>query len=225
MDGRQFKDGVFGHFARVGAAFGHPKRVEIIDVLAQGERSVESLAEQVAASVGNTSRHLQVLAHAGLVTRRVEGTSRVYRLADPSVLAGYRALVTLAESRISEVSALAEAFFGRVDGARAVTFDDLDAMALREHVVLVDVRPASEYAAGHVAGAVNIPVAELASRMAELPADARVVAYCRGPYCVMAAHAVSRMREAGYDAVRLAGGFPDWAAAGRPAAPDRPAAP
>lgn len=218
MDGRQFKDEVFGHFARVAAAFGHPKRMEIIDVLAQGERGVESLADQVATSVGNTSRHLQVLAHAGLVTRRVVGTSRVYRLADPSVLAGYRALVALAESRVAEVSAVAEAFFGAVDGARPVTLEDFDALAAEEHVILVDVRPASEFASGHVAGAVNIPVVELASRMAELPADARVVAYCRGPYCVMAAAAVGRLRAAGYDAVRLAGGFPDWATSGRPIA-------
>ena len=109
MDGREFKDEMFGHFARVGAAFGHAKRLEIVDVLAQGERSVESLATQVNASVGATSRHLQVLAQAGLVVRRVQGTSRVYRLADPAVLAGYRALVALAESRLVEVTALAEA--------------------------------------------------------------------------------------------------------------------
>ena len=218
MDGRQFKDEVFGHFARVGAALGHPKRVEIVDVLAQGERGVESLAQQVATSLGNTSRHLQVLAQAGLVTRRVEGTARVYRLADPSVLAGYRALVALAESRIAEVSALAEAFFGEVDGARAVSLADFDSLAHDDHVVLVDVRPATEYATGHVPGAVNIPVAELAARMAELPVDARVIAYCRGPYCVMAATAVGRLREAGYDAARLDAGFPDWASSGRPVA-------
>lgn len=218
MDGRQFKDEVFGHFARIGAALGHAKRVEIVDVLAQGERSVESLAEQVAGSIGNTSRHLQVLAHAGLVTRRVDGTSRVYRLADPAVLAGYRAMVALAEARIAEVSALADAFFGQVDGARPVTFDEFDALAGDPGVVLVDVRPASEYAAGHVAGAVNIPVAELAQRMTELPHDARVVAYCRGAYCVMAAAAVGRLRAAGHDAVRLAGGYPDWAATHPPIA-------
>lgn len=213
MDGREFKDEVFGHFARVGAALGHAKRVEIVDVLAQGERTVESLADQVGASVGNTSRHLQVLAHAGLVTRRVAGTSRVYRLADPMVLAGYRALVTLAEARISEVSALADAFFGQVDGAQPVTLDQFEAMAGDPGVVLVDVRPAGEYAAGHVPGAVNIPVAELSARMQELPADARVVAYCRGPYCVMAANAVGRLRGAGFQAARLAGGYPDWVAA------------
>jgi rhodanese-related sulfurtransferase len=218
MDGREFKDGVFGHFARVGAAFGHARRVELVDVLAQGERSVESLAQQVGATVGNTSRHLQVLAAAGLVTRRVEGTSRVYRLADPTVLAGYRALVAVAESQIAEVTTLAEAFFGEVDGARPIEFAEFDELTRTEGVVLVDVRPESEFAAGHVDGAVNIPTADLADRMAELPKDARIVAYCRGPYCVLAATAAHRLREAGFTASRLAAGYPDWAQSGRPIA-------
>ncbi len=216
MDGREFKNQVYGHFARVGAALGHARRVELVDVLAQGERSVESLAEQVGASVGNTSRHLQVLAAAGLVTRRAEGTSRVYRLSDSSVLKGYQALVAVAESQIADVRALAQAFFSEVDGARPVEFAELDELTRTEGVVLVDVRPESEYAAGHVEGAVNIPSTELTERMAELPKDGRVVAYCRGPYCVLAAQAMHRLRDAGYTASRLAGGYPDWAQAGRP---------
>lgn len=216
MDGRQFKDEVFGHFARIGAALGHAKRVEIVDVLAQGERSVEALAQQIAASVANTSRHLQILAAAGLVVRRVDGNSRVYRLADESVLAAYRTLVGLAEGRIAEVAALSEAFFAEADGAQPVSFADYDEMASHGNVVMVDVRPEAEFAAGHVAGAINIPVADLASRMAELPANSSIVAYCRGAYCVMAATAVRRLREAGFDAVRLEGGFPDWREVGRP---------
>ncbi len=218
VDGREFKDQVFGHFARVGAALGHARRVELVDVLAQGERSVESLAGQVGASVGNTSRHLQILSAAGLVTRRVEGTSRVYRLSDRTVLAAYRALVAVAESQIAEVTALAQAFFGEVDGARPIEFDELDRLAQTENVILVDVRPESEYAAGHVDGAVNIPTADLADRMADLPLDTRIVAYCRGPYCVLAATATQRLREAGFTVSRLAGGYPDWAQAGRPVA-------
>lgn len=218
MDGRQFKDGVFGHFARIGAAFGHSKRVEIIDVLAQGERSVDVLAQQIASSVANTSRHLQILASAGLVTRRVEGNARIYRLSDDSVLAAYRTLVGLAEGHIAEVTALSEAFFAETDGTRPITFDELDDIANSGSMVLVDVRPEPEFVAGHVQGAINIPVAELADRLAELPADSAVVAYCRGPYCVMAATAVSRLRAAGIDAVRLEGGYPDWKAAGRPVA-------
>ncbi len=221
MQAREFKDEVFGHFARIGAAFGHAKRVEIVDVLAQGERSVDALAQELSASVANTSRHLQILAAAGLVARRVEGSARIYRLADPGVEQAYRTLVGLAERHIAEVSALADAFFGQADGARPVTFDELDEMAAHGSVVVVDVRPEAEYAAGHLDGAVNIPVSELASRLSEIPPDAKVVAYCRGPYCVMAASAVGRLREAGLDAVRLDGGFPDWRAAGRPTASRR----
>jgi len=218
MEPREYKDEVFGHFARIGAAFGHAKRVEIIDVLAQGERSVEALAEQISASTANTSWHLQILASAGLVTRRVEGSARVYRLADPAVEAGYRSLVALAEQRIDQVSALTDAFFQHTDGARPVSFSEFDAMTRSGHVMLVDVRPPSEFAAGHVDGAVNIPLADLANRMRELRPDTNIVAYCRGPYCVMAATAVARLRKAGHEALRLAGGFPEWRDAGRPVA-------
>lgn len=218
VDGRQFKDEVFGHFARMGAAFGHAKRVEIIDVLAQGERNVEALAEQIAASVANTSRHLQILSAAGLVSRRVEGPSRVYRLADPGVHAAYRTIVGLAESRIAEVASLSEAFFADADGSRPVDFDELDSLARAGEVVLVDVRPASEFATGHVDGAVSIPLADLSNRLADLPADATVVAYCRGPYCVMAAAAVARVRETGREAHRLQGGYLQWRDSGRRAA-------
>jgi rhodanese-related sulfurtransferase len=218
MEPREFKDEVFTHFARVGAAFGHAKRVEIIDVLAQGERTVESLAQQISATVANTSWHLQILAAAGLVTRRVDGPSRIYRLADCAVEAGYRTLVGLAEHHISEVRALADDFFRQSDGTRPVSLSELDQISQTGDVIIVDVRPASEFAAGHVDGAVNIPVAELADRINELPRAANIVAYCRGPYCVMAASAVKQMRESGYDAVRLAVGYPEWRDAGLPVA-------
>lgn len=218
MEPREYKDEVFGHFARIGAAFGHAKRVEIVDVLAQGERTVESLAGQISASVANTSHHLKILAAAGLVTRRVEGTSRIYRLSDPAVEAGYHSLVALAEQHIAEVTALTDAFFEQADGARPVSFTEFDELTRSGHVMLVDVRPPSEFAAGHVDGAVNIPVADLATRISELPADANIVAYCRGPYCVMASTAVSRLRESGFVASRLEGGYPEWRDAGRPVA-------
>ena len=216
MEPGQFKSEVFGHFARMGAAFGSAKRVEIIDVLAQGERNVEQLAEQISASVANTSRHLQILSAAGIVTRRIQGTARVYRLAGPDVEATYRALVALSESRIAEVASLTDAFFTEADGARPIALDDLDTLSQSGDVVLVDVRPANEYAAGHVEGALSIPLADLSARLSELPDDATVVAYCRGPYCVMAATAVARLRAAGYDARRLEGGYPSWRDAGRP---------
>ena len=141
MDGREFKDGVFGHFARVGAALGSARRVEIIDVLAQGERSVEDLAREVSSTMGNTSRNLQILAAAGLVSRRVEGTSRVYRLSHPSVLAAYQALVAVAEARIAEVSALASAFFADSDGAQPMSLVELQrAMAADEQLTLIHAR-------------------------------------------------------------------------------------
>ncbi len=210
MHPREFKDQSFAHFARIGAALGHAKRVEIVDVLAQGERSVDSLAEQVSASVATTSHHLQILASAGLVMRRAEGTSRIYRLSDPGVAAAYRTMVALAEEHITEVTTLAEAFFAQADGLEPVSFDQLDRIAGSGAAIIVDVRPASEFDSGHLEGAINIPLAEIADRMAELPADAQIVAYCRGPYCVMAAAAVTRLREAGFDARRATGGYPRW---------------
>jgi rhodanese-related sulfurtransferase/DNA-binding transcriptional ArsR family regulator len=210
MHTRQFKDESFAHFARIGAALGHAKRVEIVDVLAQGERSVESLAEQISASIATTSHHLQVLASAGLVTRRAEGTARIYRLTDPGVAAAYRTLVSLAETHIAEVTSLAEAFFSQADGLEPVSFDELDRIARSGRAIVVDVRPASEYENGHVDGAINIPLAQIADRMSDLPIDAHIVAYCRGPYCVMAATAVARLRQAGFDARRATGGYPEW---------------
>jgi len=172
MDGREFKDAVFGHFARVGAALGNAKRVEIVDVLAQGERNVEELAREVGSTMGTTSRNLQVLAAAGLVARRVDGTSRIYRLADTSVLAAYQAVVAVAEARIADVSALAASFFGGTDGAQPMRLADLQqALVADQGLTLIDVRPAVEYDAGHVPGAINVPVADLARRIAELPRD------------------------------------------------------
>lgn len=216
MGPRQYKDEVFGHFARIGAAMGQPKRVEIIDVLAQGERSVESLARQIAATVPNTSRHLQILAAAGLVTRRVEGSTRVYRLTDESVEAGYLALISLAERHIESISTLSQAFFGAADGVRPLTIAELDELcATSANVLLVDVRPPREFRAGHVEGAVNIPFTAIAERFSEIPADSQVVAYCRGPYCVMSASAVTQLRRLGVAAVRLDGGFPQWKQLGR----------
>lgn len=220
MQSRDFKDQIFSQFARIGSALGHAKRVEIIDVLLQGERSVESLSREISASIANTSRHLQILANAGLVTRRTEGTSRVYQVADDSVAAAYLTLVGVAETHLAEVTALAETFFSEVDGAQPVTFDELDKLNAAGEAVLIDVRPASEFAHGHVDGAINIPLAELDAHVATLPKDRNIVAYCRGAYCVMAAHAVAKLRSEGHSAHRLSGGFPDWKETGRDTAHD-----
>ena len=211
---REFKDGIFGQLARVGAAFSSPKRMEIIDLLSQGPRTVESIAATTSMSVANTSRHLGVLRTNGLVSSRREGLYGVYRLADESVAIGYQALRTLAESRLAEVRQLAEAFFGEVDGAEPVGIDELLARAEAGDVTVVDVRPRLEFEAGHLPGAISIPLDELTNRLVEIDRDHTVVAYCRGPYCVMSAQAVAQLREAGIDALRLAGGPLEWRASG-----------
>ena len=209
-----FKDAIFDQLARVATAFASPKRMELIDLLAQGERTVESLADAANMTVANTSRHLQVLRNAGLVVSRKEGLYVFYRIADETVVDGYRQLRIIAESRIAEVRQLSEAFFGEVDGAEPVSFDELLARSKSGEVVVVDVRPTIEFNAGHLPGAISMPLEELSSRIAELDPGATVVAYCRGPYCVLAAKAVRDLRAAGLLAQRLGGGPPDWRAAG-----------
>lgn len=214
MDGREFKDAIFEQFARVAAAFASPKRVEIVDLLAQGERTVESIAAATGMAVANTSRHLQVLRNAGMVASRRDGLYVVYRVADDSVVAGYRGLRTLAESRVIEVRRLAEAFFSQVDDADPVGARDLIARVKAGEVVVVDVRPRLEFEAGHLPGAISIPLEDLSQRISEFSPDRAIVAYCRGPYCVLAAEAVATMRAAGLQAQRLVAGPPDWHATG-----------
>jgi len=216
MQGREFKDGVFEQFARVAAAFGSPRRVEIVDLLAQGERSVESVAAVAVLSVANTSQHLRVLRDAGLVLSRRDGLHVIYRIADSSVVAGYLGLRAVAESRLGEVRELAEAFFGAVDGVEPVGLTELVSRAESGDAVIVDVRPRSEFDAGHLPGAVSIPLAELSGRIAELDPDTPVVAYCRGPYCVLSAQAVALLRNSGLDARRLEAGPLEWRARGMP---------
>ena len=214
MEGRQFKDAIYGQFARIGSAFASPKRIEIVDVLAQGERTVESLAGATSMSVANTSRHLQVLRQSGLVLSRRDGLFTFYRVADESVVDGFRAVRSLAESRIGDVAQLARAFFGDVDGVEPLELDELMARSRSGDVVVVDVRPRLEFLAAHIPGAINIPLEEISSRSGELSSTTTVVAYCRGPYCVMSADAVSRLRAAGVRAQRLAGGPLEWGARG-----------
>lgn len=218
MRGREFKDALFAQFAQIGAAFGSPKRIEIIDVLAQGERHVDVIARETGLTVANTSRHLQVLRGANLVATRREGPHVYYRLADPVVLHGYRALQSLSEARLAEVSRLVTDYFGSTDGFEPVEKAELLQRARGRDVVVLDVRPTEEYAAGHIAGAVSIPLAQLERRLSELPRSRRIVAYCRGPYCVLAAEAVRLLRKRGMHAVRLKDGFPEWRDAGLPVA-------
>jgi rhodanese-related sulfurtransferase len=218
MRAREFKDALFSQFAEIGAAFASPKRIEIIDVLAQGERNVEAIAAETGLSVANTSRHLQILKAAKLVAFRKDGLQVFYRLADPTVLRGYQSIQALAEERLAEVGRLVDDFFGDADGLEPIEKDDLLRRARRQEVVVLDVRPAEEYAAGHIKDAVSIPLAEVERRLKELPRRRQVVAYCRGPYCVLAAEAVRLLRKRGFDAVRLKDGFPEWRDAGLPCA-------
>jgi rhodanese-related sulfurtransferase/DNA-binding MarR family transcriptional regulator len=215
MGDRAAKTALFDEFARAAKALASGRRIELLDVLANGERTVEALAGEVGLTVANTSQHLQILRQAGLVNSRREGTSVHYRLASPEVFELWRTLRTLAASRLAEVERLAAAYLGSRDELQPVTREEL-ARRLQDgdNLVVLDVRPAAEYAAGHLPGAVSIPVAELRRRLAELPGDRDIVAYCRGPYCAFAHEAVGLLREEGFAARRLEDGLPEWQAAG-----------
>jgi rhodanese-related sulfurtransferase/DNA-binding transcriptional ArsR family regulator len=214
MGDRAAKTALFDAFARAAKALASGRRIELVDVLANGERTVEALAGEVGLSVANTSQHLQILRQAGLVGSRRQGTSVHYRLAGPEVFELWRTLRTLAASRLAEVERLAVAYLGGRDDLEPVTREEL-ARRLEDgdDLVVLDVRPAAEYAAGHLPGAVSIPVGELRRRLAELPADREVVAYCRGPYCAFAHEAVELLRDEGFAARRLEDGLPEWQAA------------
>jgi rhodanese-related sulfurtransferase/predicted transcriptional regulator len=217
MADRAAKQALFDEFARVGKALASGRRIELLDVLANGERTVEGLARQSGLSVANTSQHLQVLRQAGLVATRRDGTSIHYRLAAPEVFELWRALRTLAATRLAEVERLAAAYLGARDQLEPVTRQELARrLADGEELVVLDVRPAEEHAGGHLPGAVSIPVAELRRRLAELPRDREIVAYCRGPFCAFAHEAVAVLTDAGLTARRLEDGLPEWAAAGLP---------
>jgi rhodanese-related sulfurtransferase/DNA-binding transcriptional ArsR family regulator len=215
MADRVAKTALFDEFARAAKALASGRRLELLDVLANGERTVEALAGEVELSLANTSQHLQVLRQAGLVTSRREGTSVWYRLAAPEVFELWRALRTLASARVAEVERLAAAYLGARDQLEPVTREEL-ARRLQdgEAPMVLDVRPAAEHAAGHLPGAVSIPIGELRRRLAELPADREIIAYCRGPYCAFAHDAVAVLREEGFMARRLEDGLPEWEAAG-----------
>jgi rhodanese-related sulfurtransferase len=215
MGDRAAKTALFDEFARAAKALASGRRIELLDVLANGERTVEALAGEVGLSAANTSQHLQILRQAGLVSSRREGTSVHYRLAAPEVFELWRTLRTLAASRLAEVERLAAAYLGSRDELQPVTREELTRrLQDGDDLVVLDVRPADEYAAGHLPGAVSIPVGELRRRLAELPGDREIVAYCRGPYCAFAHEAVGLLRDEGFAARRLEDGLPEWQAAG-----------
>jgi len=224
MGDRDRKDTLFAEFARVGKALGSPKRLELLDLLAQGERSVDALATVAGMSVTLTSAHLQTLRGAGLLAVRRDGTKAYYRLAGRDVAALYAALRDLAAARLPDVAAAAASYLGAdPDGVDEIDRDSLLELARAGQVTVLDVRPAEEYAAGHIPDAISIPLAQLADRMAELPAGTEVVAYCRGAYCVLARDAVRLLAADGRAARRLAEGMLEWRLAELPTVAGTPA--
>ncbi|HZT64201.1 MAG TPA: metalloregulator ArsR/SmtB family transcription factor [Acidimicrobiales bacterium] len=218
MEGREAKDALYEQFARAAKAVASPKRIELLEVLAQGEHTVEALAQYAAMGVTNTSAHLQVLRRARLVETRKEGTKVFYRLAGDEVATFLVALRDLARGRLAEVDRIVSDYFVARDSLEPVSRAELIERAGRGDVVILDVRPAEEFAAGHIPGALSVPLDRLDAALARLPRRAQIVAYCRGPYCVMAPQAVERLRARGYKARRLAEGMPEWRLAGLPVA-------
>lgn len=216
MGGRVEKDALYQAFAEVAKALANGRRVELVDVLAQGERHVEELASEIDQSVANTSFHLRALAAAGLVTTRREGTRVYYRLASTRVGELWVAVRDVAAAHRIELDELAAAYLGDRHGLQQITRSELAERLESADVVLVDVRPVPEFEAGHIAGAVSIPFEDLPDRIAELPADLDVVAYCRGPYCVFADDTVRLLTGRGRRALRLEDGYPEWRTAGLP---------
>lgn len=219
---REFKSRLYGQLARLGKALASPHRLEILELLAQGERTVESLATELALSLANTSQHLQALKQAALVESRKDGLFVHYRLADPGVFELSKVIRSVAERRLADVERLVREHFGDRTDAQPVAMDELLTLARSKAAVIVDTRPAREYAAGHIAGALSVPVDDLHRRLKELTKGKEYVAYCRGPYCVYADRAVEVLRANGRRARRLLEGFPEWRSAGFPvsAGPD-----
>jgi rhodanese-related sulfurtransferase len=216
MSNRLAKDSLFDAFASVAQALGSGRRAEIVDVLAQGERSVDEVAGEIGQSLANTSHHLRLLARSGLVRSRRDGARVVYRLASDRVADLWAAVRDVAALHVAEVSVLAGEYLGDRDGVEQVSATELAERVARGNVVVLDVRPETEYRAGHIEGAVSAPVETLAAQLPKVPRGREVVAYCRGPYCVYADDAVQLLRAHGVRARRLDVGFPEWRRAGLP---------
>lgn len=215
---REFKDRLYGQLARLGKALASPHRLEMLELLAQSERTVESLAAEMQLSLANASQHLQALRRAALVESRKDGVYVHYRLADPDVFELSRVIRIVAERRLADLDRLVQEHFSHRSDQAPVSMSDLLDRARSSRVVILDTRPAREYAAGHIAGAISVPVDQLRRRLTDLGTSREYVAYCRGPYCVYADRAVALLRAKGRRARRLIEGFPEWRAAGLPVA-------
>lgn len=210
MTNRDFKDAVYEQFASIGKALGSPARLELVDVLTQGPRTVEVLAGQVGRSIATTSHHLQVLLRARLVERERSGTYVTYRLAGDDVASLFRTTRSVAERHLAEVERVTRLFLESRESMEPLDAASLVDRLMDDSVTLVDVRPAEEYEEGHIPGALSLPLEQLEELMGSLPRDGEIVAYCRGRYCVLAVEAVARLRSAGFDAVRMESDVHDW---------------
>lgn len=213
---REFKNRLYEQFARIGKALSSPRRLELLDLLAQGERTVEELSGETGMTAANTSQHLQTLRVSMLVSSRKSGTYIYYRLADRKVLKLWKTLQDVAKHHLADIDRIVDTFFEDRQSLQPISSGELLKLLKQNRVVVLDVRPRREYEAGHVRGSRNIPIKELKKRLTELPDDREIVAYCRGPYCVFADEAVKLLHERGYRVRRLDTGFPEWQLAGLP---------
>lgn len=216
MKSREFKDLIFEQFANIATAFASPKRLEIIDNLLQGEKDVATLSKQISASIANTSRHLQILKNSRLVNNRREGVRIYYRIADDRVFNCWKGLQLLAESRVAEIREVLKNFLEERKAMKTISKNELWSRVQSNDVVVIDVRPLEEFISGHIPGAISIPLAELKDRLNEIPNDKEIVAYCRGPYCVLSPEAIKILKNEGYEALRLEESLPEWKHAGLP---------
>lgn len=216
MSSESPKLALFTQFAAVAKALGHPHRLELLEFVAQGERGVDSLAERAGLTIGNASQHLQHLRRAGLVASRRAGKRVLYRLADDAVVGLLTALRQIAERNIAEVQRVLDGYFRARDALEPVSREALLGRLRAGLVTLLDIRPSDEFQAGHLPGAINVPLGELEAHLADLPRDHEIVAYCRGPYCVLSFEAVAALRARGFAVRRFEEGFPEWKAAGLP---------
>ncbi len=218
---RIFKDAIYEQFARIGKAVSSPKRLELLDLLCQGPRTVEVLAKESGLAVANASQHLQVLRTSRLVETEKEGLFVIYRLADQAVCEFFRAMRVLAESRLAEVEQIKRQFLEGREGMEPVDREELLALVRQGAVTVLDVRPVEEFKAGHLDGALSIPLKDLQLRLSDLPRDQEIAAYCRGPYCVLSVEAVEMLRAEGFQAIRIEEGIQDFRAMGFSIAVDK----
>ena len=205
---------IYSHIAALTRALAHEHRLELLEHLGQGEWSVEYLAEKSGLSFANASQHLHLLRRNGLIQSRKSGKNVFYRLADGPVLAAISAIRTLAENNVAEVRAAVDTYFNEIDSFEAATFNELKARLADTNLLLLDVRDEAEFRQGHLPSALHIPLSELESRLGQLPKDREIIAYCRGPYCILSFKAVQLLRRHGFASRRMTDGFPEWAASG-----------